>query len=196
MPSPCAPYVTSSVITGTSALLVLPLELATYLTTLPQSSSPSLWLSGVSIASHVNTVVWSLDSWQKWKLRCTVVERSSLAYNKVLLDSMWYLWLYEAGKPQRASKGLSVLTLDKAIFQGFPLSTASFGISGEGLGSSGKKNLSFLPLLPSLMALLTFAMFSFIFLHFLLTSQVHLTPSAFGARMYLGIGMVQAAERV
>lgn len=191
MPSPCAPYVTSSVITGTSALLVLPLELATYLTTLPQSSSPSLWLSGVSIASDVNTVVWSLDSWQKWKLRCTVVERSSLAYNKVLLDSMWYLWLYEAGKPQRASKGLSVLRVDKAILQGFLLSTASFGISGEGL-----KNLFFLPLLPSLMALLTFAIFFFIFLHFLLTSQVHLTPSAFGARMYLGIGMVQAAERV
>lgn len=85
---------------------------------------------------------------------------------------------------------------EKAILQGFPLSTASFGINGEDLGSSGKKNVSFLHLLPCLMALLIFAMFFFIFLPFLLTWQVPLIPSAFGARMYLGIGVVQAAERV
>ena len=150
MPSSCAPCVTSSVTTGTSALRVLLLELATCLTTPPQSSSPSLWLSGVSVALRVDSVVWSLDYWQKWKLWCTVVQRRSLTDNKVLLDWMGNVRPCEAGKPQKASEGLSVLRLERAIWQGFLLSVASFGINGEELGSSGKKNVSFLPPLPCL----------------------------------------------
>lgn len=53
MPSPCALSVTRHVTTGTSAQLVQQHGPATYSITLPQSSSPFSWLSGVSFFLNV-----------------------------------------------------------------------------------------------------------------------------------------------